>query len=106
MPDGGFARLWEFAVEPARQAEFERHYGPDGSWARLFREAPGFLGTELLVDRSNPRRYVTIDRWQSPDHWRAFHAQFAAEYEALDRHCAGLTTRESSLGEYSSMSSS
>lgn len=96
----GYATLWEFLVQPSQQAEFERHYAPDGSWAALFRRAPGYLGTQLLQDRSNRLRYVTIDRWTSIEAYRAFRAQLASVYDALDRQCEGLTTHEAALGDY------
>jgi heme-degrading monooxygenase HmoA len=100
MTQRGYAYLWEFLIRPDQQAEFERHYGPQGTWVALFRLAPGYLGTELLHDRSQPLRYVTIDRWGSADAYRAFRAQRSREYEELDRLCAGLTTHEASLGEF------
>ena len=98
----GFTTLWEFTVPSSRQPEFEARYGPDGDWARLFRRAPGYLGTELLRDRSDPARYVTVDRWESIEAWLAFRRRFGAEYESLDRECAGLTAHEAPLGEYAS----
>lgn len=97
-----YAYLWEFHVQPECRAQFERHYGPEGTWAALFRQAPGYLGTLLLQDRSDPLRYVTIDRWQSLEAYRAFRARFARQYEELDRQCAGLTAREAPLGEFTS----
>lgn len=100
MAAHAFARLWEFAVVAARQAEFESHYGPEGSWVQLFRRAQGYLGTELLHDRIDSLRYVTIDRWQSAEDWHTFRRRFSDQYEALDRRCEGLTTRESPLGDY------
>ena len=96
----GFVTLWEFAVNPSRQKEFENHYGPGGSWARLFRMAPGYVATELLNDRSNPLRYITVDRWSSAEHWHDFRKRYAKEYEALDQECEGFTTYEASLGEF------
>ena len=96
----GFTTIWEFRVHPEALAPFELRYGPDGVWARLFRQAEGYLGTELLHDRHDPLRYLTIDRWQDPDAYRAFRARFAEPYESLDRECEGLTTHEVALGEY------
>lgn len=96
----GYCAIWEFHVLAARQAEFERRYGPEGDWARLFRGAPGFIGLELLRDRGNPLRYLTLDRWASAEAFRAFHERHAAEYAALDRECQGLTEREAQLGEF------
>ena len=96
----GYATVWEFRVRTDRREEFERDYGPQGSWARLFRQAKGYIGTELLRDRSEPLRYLTIDRWASLEAYHAFHAEFAQAYAALDERCAELTTHEAALGEY------
>jgi heme-degrading monooxygenase HmoA len=100
MAAGGYATLWSFTVRPERQAEFEAHYGPGGAWVRLFRQAPGYLGSELLRDLADPQRYLTIDRWESRAAFLAFRRQFAPDYERLDREFEGLTTQESPLGEY------
>jgi heme-degrading monooxygenase HmoA len=100
MAGAGYATLWEFTVAAARQAEFEAHYGPHGTWARLFRRADGYLGTELLRDHVDPLRYLTIDRWESREAFQAFRRAHGAEYERLDRQFEGLTTREAPLGEY------
>ena len=94
-----YAYVWEFQVAAGHEPEFERHYGADGTWVALFRQHPGFLGTSLFQDRANPLRYVTIDRWRSKDAFQDFRTQFAAQYEALDALCEGLTTKESSLGQ-------
>jgi quinol monooxygenase YgiN len=99
-PFAGYVTVWEFRVRDDRRAEFERHYGPEGSWAGLFRQAEGYLGTELLHDRSDPLRYLTIDRWESADACRAFRAEFAGPYSSLDAACEALTTHEAALGEY------
>lgn len=96
----GFTTVWEFRVRGERREEFERHYGPEGSWALLFRQAEGYVGTELLKDRSDALRYLTIDRWASAAAYRAFRAEFARPYATLDERCAGLTTHEAALGEY------
>lgn len=95
-----YATLWEFTVQAAKQAKFEARYGPDGDWARLFRRAEGYRGTELLRDRANALRYVTIDRWESHAAYEAFHARFGEEYARLDRECEGLTVREARIGEF------
>jgi heme-degrading monooxygenase HmoA len=100
MSGAGYATLWEFVVDPARRAEFERRYGPDGDWVRLFRRAGGYLGSELLRDRTDPARFLTIDRWQTREDFLAFRREHGAEYERLDRELEGLATRETPLGEF------
>lgn len=100
MTTAGHAIVWEFEVSPSRRSEFETHYGPEGTWAQLFRAAPGYVSTELLNDREKPLRYVTIDHWSDREQWLEFRRRHAEEYESLDRQCEGLTTREAPLGEY------
>jgi ribosomal-protein-alanine N-acetyltransferase len=97
MAAAGFTTLWEFSVAPEQQAAFERHYGPDGTWARLFRRAPGYLGSELLHQGAKPLHYVTADRWEGVEAWRAFRSRFADEYERLDREFEALTIHEAPL---------
>jgi heme-degrading monooxygenase HmoA len=96
----GCVYIWEFRVQPDCVEEFEKHYGPTGSWALLFRQAEGYIETLLLKDAAEPLRYVTIDRWRSEDDYRAFRSSFALQYAALDRQCESLTARESELGRF------
>jgi heme-degrading monooxygenase HmoA len=95
-----YVYLWRFVVRPGSEAAFEAAYGPDGQWTRLFREGEGYLGTELLRDQSEPRGYVTIDRWVSREAWAAFRAARAADWEALDRRCQDLTEHEEEIGRF------
>jgi heme-degrading monooxygenase HmoA len=60
-----YVYVWRFLVRSGSEADFVAAYGPDGEWARLFRQADGFLGSELLRDRADPRRFLTVDRWVS-----------------------------------------
>ena len=86
--------LWEFRVNAGFVSEFEKAYGPGGDWARLFRRADGYLGTELLRDRDDPYRYVTADYWQSRASYDAFQTGFGAEYAAVDARCAAYSVEE------------
>jgi heme-degrading monooxygenase HmoA len=85
--------VWEYEVAAGCEHAFERAYGPQGDWARLFRTHGGYLGTEL-VRSDRPDRYVTIDRWAAEDDVAAFLARRRAEYEALDARCDAFTVAE------------
>jgi heme-degrading monooxygenase HmoA len=100
MSDGMFVYCWEYRVRPGAEREFTRHYGPDGTWVRLFRRGVGHLGTELLRDRGAPDRYLTIDRWVNEAAFREFRERFAAEFDELDQRCAQLTISETVLGDF------
>jgi heme-degrading monooxygenase HmoA len=95
-----YVYLWRFVVRPGSEAAFEAAYGPDGDWIRLFREADGYLDTQLLRDRTTPRAYVTIDRWTSREAWEVFRAARAGDWEALDQRCQALTEHEEEIGRF------
>ncbi len=103
MAAAGFTTVWEFIVPASRRSEFESRYGPEGDWTSLFRQGAGYLGSELLQDRADPGRYLTVDRWESIEAWREFRARFSADYERLDHALEELATREVPLGEYASV---
>jgi quinol monooxygenase YgiN len=96
----GYAYVWEFEVAPEQHAAFERAYGPEGDWVRLFRQGKGYRRTELLRDRERPGRYLTVDYWESAEACAAFRAAFGAPFQALDEACAALTTREVERGRF------
>ncbi|HUV97575.1 MAG TPA: antibiotic biosynthesis monooxygenase [Acidobacteriaceae bacterium] len=95
-----FVVVWQFEIAEDKVAAFEAAYGPEGSWAQLFRTSPQYKGTELLHDAYIPGGYLTIDRWASENDFRAFRKEHDAEYEALDRTCDALTARETRIGAY------
>ena len=95
-----FVVVWQFEIAEDKVAGFEAAYGPEGSWAELFRTSPSYLGTELLRDAYIPGSYLTIDRWASEDEFRAFRKHHDDDYELLDRECDTLTSRETRIGAY------
>jgi len=97
-----FIVVWHFEIAEENVAAFEAAYGPDGSWAQLFRSSPEYRGTELLRDIHIPGNYVTIDRWASDNAFRAFRKEHDAAYESLDRSCDALTRRETRIGAFTS----
>ena len=92
--------VWEFVVRADATPRFERAYGPDGDWARLFAAHDGFRGTVLLRDLSQPRRYLTVDSWDSAEHRAATLVAAREEYARLDRSCEELTESERDLGTF------
>jgi RimJ/RimL family protein N-acetyltransferase/heme-degrading monooxygenase HmoA len=93
-----FVVIWSYVVEADHAEAFERAYGENGDWARLFRSSPDFLGTELLHGEDGS--FVTIDRWSSAQAYDAFLAGHAAEYRKIDEACDELTTSERRIGRY------
>jgi len=95
-----FVVVWRFEVAEENLAGFEAAYGPEGSWAQLFRTSPHYQGTELLRDAYVPGVYLTIDRWSSEGEFRAFRREHDQEYERQDRACDALTAKETRIGAY------
>ena len=97
--------VWEFSVPSEHRPAFEQAYGPEGPWAVLFRTARGYLGTELLKDEQVAGRYLTIDRWNTPEDFAAFKRECGAAYDSLDRQFEGLTAHEVKIGTFCASSS-
>ena len=95
--------IWEYQVKVDRIMEFEKIYRSNGSWVELFRKGTGYISTELLCHETNPKRFMTVDRWDSAKNYEAFHSQFKKEYETLDAQCEGLTEHEILLGKWESV---
>jgi heme-degrading monooxygenase HmoA len=96
--------IWEYRVKADHVTAFEDVYSARGLWAELFGKAKGYLGTELLRDPGDPRRYITIDRWASSQDHESFLLRWKTEYAALDVQCEHLTEKEFLLGEWESIS--
>ena len=97
-----YVRVWEYEV-PAEQVEaFLVAYGPVGTWAQLFQQGRGYLGTELYQSTEGLARYVTVDRWTDEGAWQGFLEQSGNEYNALDVSLTSLGAVERCLVEASS----
>ena len=96
-----FVYVWEYVVKREAKSDFERVYGPDGDWVRLFEKSEGYRGTLLCHDNDNELRYLTVDYWVSKNDRDLFRRQHAKEFEALDRRCEHLTETEHHLGDFS-----
>ena len=96
--------IWEFEAAPERIEEFRSIYAPQGEWAQLFAQAPGYLGTELLQSsepsRAASTRFLTLARGASEDDFTAFKRAFAQPYATLDVCGEGLTLSERKIGTY------
>ena len=69
-----------FSYEVRDPEGFERAYGPEGDWARFFRQGRGYIGTELLRDVEIRGRYLVVDRWESAEAYNEFAAANREEY--------------------------
>ena len=83
--------------EEAR-GQFELAYGPGGAWSKLFARCPGFQGTTLLRDTENPRRYLSIDFWDTVAQREQMLAERKAEYSNLEAAFADWTESKTEVG--------
>jgi heme-degrading monooxygenase HmoA len=90
--------VWEFIVKEEARGQFELAYGPGGAWSKLFARCPGFRGTTLLRDTKNPRRYLTIDLWDTEAQREQMLAERKEEYTKLDAAFAGWTESKAEVG--------
>jgi heme-degrading monooxygenase HmoA len=92
-----------FAYETDDGGPFEDVYGAGGSWAAFFREAPGYVGTELLQDIEQPGRYLVVDRWESRDAYNRFIERHRDEYMRRVDETAFLYRQELRLGTFENL---
>ena len=58
-----FSIPFAYTVAPESRAEFEAVYGPDGQWARFFRDDEHYVETTL--ERVAEGEYLVRDHWRS-----------------------------------------
>lgn len=98
--DGAVGYVWAYKVDRAHTAAFRAAYGPDGEWVAFFRRSSGYLGTDLLEDRADATRFVTIDYF-ADEHVRGrLVAAHRDEYDELDRRWEAVTEEEVHLGAF------
>ncbi len=95
-----FCYVWEYQVRHEKIDAFLTHYGPQGTWVALFSRAHGYVSTQLVQDRSDPARFLTIDRWAATADHASFRKQFEPEFAELDSRCEALTVSETHLGDF------
>lgn len=94
--------MWRYRVRPDSIDQFLTHYGPGGTWARLFGRASGYRGTLLLRDTSETGVFLTVDSWESQPDFDAFLSECGSDYRVLDELCEELTESETHVGSYRS----
>jgi heme-degrading monooxygenase HmoA len=95
-----FVSVFAYEVEPEGRAAFEAVYGPDGEWARFFRDGDGYLGTELLRRDGS---YLLLDRWRSEAAYDAFLAAAGDEYARRNEAAKRLWRVEQVIGRFESV---
>lgn len=94
------ARVWKFRPPAGREDEFERAYSGTGNWAKLFERAPGYCGTVLLRPTRKGDWWLTIDRWDTEEHFEAFDRDFGIDYRGLDQELEGVAGEEVFVGAF------
>lgn len=94
---------WEFRAKPEQVAAFEREYGEQGGWTRLYGLSPEYRGTTVVREVKQPLHYLLVDRWTSLKAFEEFKASRREEWEMLDRRCQELTESERELGIFEAL---
>jgi heme-degrading monooxygenase HmoA len=99
--ESNFQSIWEYEVKDIFRAEFIEAYSPNGLWVSLFGRCGGYIKTELKQDVDHPRRFLTIDYWQSQSAFSAMKQAIGDEYNKLDKQCEAYTLSENHIGFFS-----
>ena len=93
-------RVWKFRPPEGREQEFAEAYSSAGLWAQVFQRAPGFRGTTLLQPTEPGGCWLTIDRWDSIEHFDRFQRDLGNDYRALDAELEGVAGEEEFVGAF------
>jgi heme-degrading monooxygenase HmoA len=93
--------VWAFVVKEEARGQFELAYGPGGAWSKLFARRPGFRGTTVLRDTKDPRRYLTIDLWDTEAQREQALAERKAEHSDLEAALGEWTESKTEVGIFS-----
>lgn len=103
MTNKVFVYIWEYKVKEEYILEFEKVYGPEGDWIKLFKKSKGYIATDLHQDISNTHRFLTVDTWNTKEDRDNFRNRYSKEFELLDEHCESFTEKEKLIGEFYSI---
>ena len=90
----------EFVVKEGSRGPFELAYGPGGAWSKLFDRCRGFRGTTLLRDTRDPRRYLTIEVWDTAAQREEVLTERQAEYATLEASLADWIESQTEVGVF------
>ena len=89
-----FQILWQFETTAAESARFVDAYGPAGPWVAFFRQAPGYLGTDLFASTATPLLFLTWTAGGAAPPTRPSGGSGARSIRPSTRPAKGLTTSQ------------
>ena len=83
-PDEHYTSIIEFRIHPGREADFIHAFDASGMLVRP-RAIDGFVGGQLLQERTNPTRFTVIATWRAPEAYVEWgeKSQIGADEQAL-----------------------
>ena len=95
-----FACVWSYLVVPEHRDAFKKAYGPKGVWHEFFSNSPDYLSTDLLEDKNDPNRFVTIDTFKTSDARDKLVAARQTEFNEIDGTWEKATRNETFIGMF------
>ena len=93
-----FVAIWKYEVKEDSIGKYEELYGQNGKWVNLFKENSGYVTTEFIKNTSHPSEYITIDKWESYDHYQNYLEKNKDEIIEIDAEGEELTANETKIG--------
>jgi hypothetical protein len=88
-------------VREGKRAKFEIVFGPNGIWARLLRQAEGYIATVVQGESPNDRKYRVRDFWKGHRGFEMFRERFSEDFARFDREIVDeLVEKQEFVGAY------
>lgn len=92
--------IWFYKINPSYVEEFEKEYGANGKWIKLFQNSPHYQETILLKNSDQPHSYRTIDIWDNYEAYINFKTENEKEFNEIDNYCEQFTLKEQFEGNF------
>jgi hypothetical protein len=92
--------IWQYDIYPDFRSDFLFSYGPTGERVKFFKKGDGYLKTELLTDKQNKFKFITIDYWINSQQYAEFLKKNELEFTEIDKKCDAFTKSELKIGDY------
>jgi quinol monooxygenase YgiN len=97
------ALVWQFKVQPGREAAFEGFVGAEGPWQALSRRSRSCLGSSFMRDTAQPTRYLVVEYWSEMLVYEKHQADYSDDVEALEQERNQLLEEMSLLGIFTAL---
>jgi hypothetical protein len=95
--------VWKYNVKRDYISQFEKEYGTNGTWMKLFEASTDYHGSFLHKSDDEENTYLLIDHWTSKETYEKFKEKNRSKYDSLSIKFEPLYEQEKKIGSFFSL---